>query len=44
MHYFFDVAGAICDPDNDGIEIATCGDARIKAVQFASEMIRDFPD
>ncbi|RYF12365.1 MAG: hypothetical protein EOO77_17540 [Oxalobacteraceae bacterium] len=44
MHYFFDVPGAICDPDREGVEIATCGDARIKAVQFASEMIRDFPE
>lgn len=43
MRYFFNVAGAIYDPDVVGHEIATLGEARTTAVRFASEMLRDHP-
>lgn len=44
MRYFFNLAGAIYDPDNDGIECATVSDARIQAVLSAAELLRDRPE
>lgn len=44
MRYFFNLAGAIYDPDNDGIECATASDARIQAVLSAAELLRDRPE
>ena len=44
MLYFFNQAGAVYDPDIEGVELATLSDARIEAVRFASEALRDQPD
>lgn len=43
MRYFFNVAGAIYDPDVVGHEIASISEARTMAVRYASEMLRDHP-
>ncbi|GAA4747735.1 hypothetical protein GCM10023264_11900 [Sphingomonas daechungensis] len=42
--FFFNQAGAIYDPDVEGIELATISDARIQAVKFAGEALRDRPE
>ena len=44
MLYFFNQAGAVYDPDVEGIELDTLSDARIQAVKFASERLRDRPE
>ena len=44
MRYFFNVAGAVHDPDNKGQDIASLSDARIHAVRFAADYLRDRPD
>lgn len=44
MRYFFNVTGAVHEPDNKGLEIASLSDARIAAVKFASEYLRDRPE
>ena len=44
MRYFFNLAGAIHRPDNKGLMIATLSDARIEAVKFAAEYLRDRPE
>ncbi len=41
MRYQFNIAGAIEKPDNEGHEIGSLSDARIHAVRFASEYLRD---
>jgi hypothetical protein len=43
MRYYFNVAGAMYDPDNEGLEFETITEARIQAVQFAAEMLHDHP-
>jgi hypothetical protein len=43
MRYFFNLAGAVYDPDNQGVEFGTAADARAEAVKFAGELIRDHP-
>jgi len=43
MRYFFNLAGAVYDPDNEGHELAKATDARVEAVRYAGEMIRDHP-
>jgi hypothetical protein len=43
MRYFFNLAGSIYDPDNDGIELANHYEARIMAVTQAAELMRDQP-
>jgi hypothetical protein len=43
MRFFFNLAGAVHDPDNEGIELQTISDARIQAAQFAGELLRDTP-
>ena len=43
MRYFFNLAGAVYDPDVEGYEFATPGEARAHAVIHAAEMIRDHP-
>ena len=42
--FFFNQAGAIYDPDVEGIELASISDARIQAVKFAGEALRDRPE
>jgi hypothetical protein len=43
MRYFFNLAGAVHDPDNDGLELPSLGDARVMAAQHAGEVLRDRP-
>ena len=43
MLCFFNVAGAVYDPDVAGMEMASIGDARIQAAQYIGEVIRDKP-
>ncbi len=44
MRFFFNLAGTIYDPDNEGFELASISDARTMAVKAAAELIRDRPD
>jgi hypothetical protein len=44
MLCFFNVAGAVYDPDVDGIEMPSIDDARIEAARFTGELIRDQPE
>jgi hypothetical protein len=41
---FFNLAGAVHDPDVEGIEIASIGAARIEAARYIGEVIRDRPN
>ena len=43
MLYFFNVAGANYDPDVEGIELASMGDARVMAAKHAGKLLRDRP-
>lgn len=43
MRYFFNLAGAVYDPDGEGFELPTLSGARIEAVKFAGECLRDRP-
>ena len=43
MLYFFNIAGAIYDPDVEGVELATMSDARVAAARHAGELLRDRP-
>ena len=43
MRYFFNLAGAVYDPDNEGFELPTLGDARVMAAKHAGEVLRDRP-
>jgi hypothetical protein len=42
--YFFNLAGAVYDPDVKGVELPSMGAARVMAAQYASEILRDRPD
>ena len=44
MRYFFNLAGAVHDPDNKGLQCRTISDARIQAVTLAAEMLKDRPE
>lgn len=44
MRYFFNLAGAVGEPDDKGLEIASLSDARIEAVKFAGDYLRDRPE
>lgn len=44
MLFFFNQAGAVYDPDVEGIELATMSQARIQAVKFAAQMLLDRPE
>jgi len=44
MRFFFNLAGAVYDPDKDGMELPSLSDARIMAVQTAAELLRDRPE
>lgn len=41
--YFFNLAGAVHDPDVEGVELASLGDARVMAAKHAGELLRDRP-
>ena len=43
MLYFFNLAGAVYDPDVEGIELASMGDARLMAAKHAGELLRERP-
>jgi len=43
MRYFFNVAGAVHDPDNEGLELSDLDAAREAAVRLAAEYIRNLP-
>lgn len=43
MRYFFNLAGAIHDPDDEGCDFATMGEARLEAARHAAELLRDRP-
>ena len=42
--FFFNQAGAIYDPDVEGIELESISEARVEAVKFAAETLRDRPE
>jgi hypothetical protein len=44
MLCFFNLAGAVYDPDQEGSEVATIDHARILAARYVAEVIRDQPD
>lgn len=44
MMFFFNQAGAVYDPDVEGIEMPNISDARVQAVKFAAQMLLDRPD
>ncbi len=44
MRCFFNLAGAVYDPDNQGVEMATLLDARREAVRFIADYVREKPD
>jgi hypothetical protein len=44
VRYFFNLAGVVDAPDNTGLEISSLSEARIHAVKFASEYLRDRPE
>ena len=44
LRYFFNLAGAVHDPDNEGIELEGIDQARTEAVKFASDYIRNRPE
>ena len=44
MRYFFNIAGAVSDADDEGLELASISDARIEAIRFASEYLRERPE
>jgi hypothetical protein len=43
MRFFFNLAGAVHDPDNEGVDLPTLSDARIEAVRFVGELLKDRP-
>lgn len=43
MRYFFNQAGVVYYPDNMGYELASHDEARIMAVRYASDVMRDHP-
>jgi hypothetical protein len=43
MKYFFNLAGAVYDPDVLGVELPALSDARVMAAQHAGELLRDRP-
>lgn len=44
MRFFFNLAGAVHDPDDEGFELATMSDARMMAATEIALTLRDRPD
>lgn len=44
MRCFFNLAGAIYDPDIEGYEVPTINQARVLAARHVAEVIRDQPE
>jgi hypothetical protein len=43
MRFFFNLAGAVHDPDKEGVDLPTLSDARVQAVRSAGELLKDQP-
>lgn len=43
MRFFFNLAGAVYDPDKDGHELETMAEARLVAATVSAEMLQDRP-
>jgi hypothetical protein len=43
MLYFFNLAGAVYDPDVVGLDLPSLGDARVMATKHAGEILKDRP-
>lgn len=43
MRYFFNIAGAITDRDNQGVDISSLCEARVEAVKFAAQYLSEKP-
>jgi hypothetical protein len=41
---FYNLAGAVYDPDVEGAEMASIDDARIEAARFIAQSIKDKPE
>jgi hypothetical protein len=44
MRFFFNLAGAIYDPDNEGYELPTMSDVRIMAAKEVALTLHDRPE
>lgn len=44
QRYFFNLAGAVHDPDNEGIELPSMSDARIEAARYGGEYLLGRPE
>lgn len=44
MLYFFNLAGAVYDPDVEGVLLTGSSEARISAVNFLADTLRDRPE
>ncbi len=44
MRFFFNLAGAVYDPDNEGYELATMSEARMLAAKEVALTLHDRPD
>lgn len=44
MRYFFNLAGVVNSSDNHGLELSSLAEARIEAVKFAAEYLRNDPN
>lgn len=44
MRYFFNIAGAVYDPDVVGTELPDLASARLEAVKYSAETLRDRPN
>lgn len=42
--YYFNLAGAVYDPDDEGVDLPTMQEARFFAAKHAGELLRDRPD
>ena len=42
--FFFHHTDGVFDPDNEGTEFADLTTARMEAVRYAGEIVRDYPD
>jgi hypothetical protein len=44
MRCYFNLAGAVHDPDDEGVEMASLPHARLEAVRYMGELIRECPN
>lgn len=43
MRYYFNLAGAVHNADNEGVDLSSMADARTEAVKFAAGYLADNP-